>query len=300
MIALGITAFGSGKDMLSCVDVGNINKISVGHGYFDDLFVTKDTTQTLDNIVKIWNTNTVLYCRFENCLLAGNIANQLSSISKLRIKAREYGTVLWKTLYEWDVSVASDLVISKNYPFFKGNKTKYEIAIVPVLTGGTEGSYMTNTVISDFDGAYLCTKDKKYHIYLNLEYNMRNNTNKNFITTLGNKKPFVFSNSSLNYKTISVNATFIPIDTETKKFDLDSIIKYRKEIDDFLTSNKTMVFKTFQGEAFIVDVGNEIPQAQNGHYQNVVYSFELTETGDIDSTTDLYNANLSDVDVEGV
>jgi len=50
----------------------------------------------------------------------------------------------------------------------------------------------------------------------------------------------------------------------------------------------------------LVSVGNPITQTVDGHPDNIIYNLELTEIGDCDSTTDLFNAGLSDVDVEGV
>ena len=50
----------------------------------------------------------------------------------------------------------------------------------------------------------------------------------------------------------------------------------------------------------MVSAGSPITQSTDGHPDNVIYNIEFTEVGDCDSTTDLYNAGLSDVDVEGV
>ena len=61
-----------------------------------------------------------------------------------------------------------------------------------------------------------------------------------------------------------------------------------------------MILKDDKGRRWMVSVGNTISQSADGHPDNIVYNIEFTEVGDVDSTTDLYNAGLSDVDIEGV
>lgn len=294
MLFLGANALGT--DNLKSTYEDMINFVSLSNLIINDIYVTKDTNYDIYDKLA-WDMNTVFWCMFKGNLLAGNILIPISSISSIRIKVREYGTHMWTTIYEYEIKTEEDFNFAQTYYFLKGNKTKYEIAIVPVLNG-IEANYITNTVISDFDGCYMCTQSKQYHAFINLSIETTTNHNKEFITTLGRAKPFAVSNGLANYDTISMNASFIPM--SNCQLDLDNATKYRKEINKFLTDNQAIVLKDDKGSRWLVSVDNSISQAVDGHPDNIVYNINFTEVGDCDSTTDLYINGLSDVDIEGV
>ena len=291
MLFLGSSVLGTDCIKSTYDDV--INFISLSNMVINDIYTTKNIEHNTNYDSLKWDMNTVFWCMFQGNLLAGNIMIPMSSISSIRIKVREYGTSFWTTIYEYE----EDFNFAQTYYFLKGNKTQYEIAIVPVLNG-IESNYITNTVISDFDGCYMCTKSKQYHAFINLSLEVTTNHNKEFITTLGRAKPFAVSNGLANYDTISMNASFIPM--ANCELDLDNAAKYRKEINKFLTDKQAIVLKDDKGSRWLVGVDNSIPQSVNGHHDNIVYDINFTEIGDCDSTTDLYVNGLSDVDLEGV
>ena len=130
-----------------------------------------------------------------------------------------------------------------------------------------------------------------------LKLHKKMNQNKEFITTLGRRKPFAISNGMANYDDIHMNATFIPM--KDCEFDLNSAAKYRKEVNKFLIENQAMVLKNEQGQRWLVSTNNSISQTADGHPDVVIYDIQFTEIGDCDSTTDLYVNGLSDVNVEG-
>lgn len=295
MLFLGASALGT--DYLKSTYEDMINFISLSNMIINDVYVTKDTNYNTSHDSLAWDVNTIFWCMFQDNLLAGNIMIPMSSISSIRIKVREYGTSFWTTIYEYEIQSEEDFNFAQTYYFLKGNKTKYEIAIVPVLNG-IESNYITNTVISDFDGCYMCTKSRQYHAFINLSLEVTTNHNKEFITTLGRAKPFAISNGLANYDTISMNASFIPM--LNCQLDLDNAVKYRKEINKFLTDKQAIVLKDDKGSRWLVSVDNSIPQTVNGHPDNIVYDINFTEVGDCDSTTDLYINGLSDIDLEGV
>lgn len=292
MIFLGINSFGT--DFIKTCLSDNINDISVMNLLIDDLYATTNTNY---NKPLAWDVNTVFWAAFKGNLLAGNILIPIDSITSIRIKIREYGDMIWKTIYEYEINSIEDFNFANTYYYLKGNKTKYEIAIVPVLNN-TESNYITNTVISDFDGCFLCTQAKQYHVFVNLSIEVTSNQNKEFITTLGRKKPFVISNGLSEYDTISMSASFVPM--KDCQLNFENIAAYRKEVNKFLIETQAMVLKDDQGRRWIVSAGNNITQAIDGHRDNIVYNIEFTEIGDVDSTTDLYNSGLSDIDMEGV
>jgi hypothetical protein len=95
-----------------------------------------------------------------------------------------------------------------------------------------------------------------------------------------------------------MSASFVPmVDCE---LDYDNSVPYRKEVNKFLTETPVMILKDDKGNRWMVSAGSPISQSIDGHPDNIVYNIEFTEVGDSDSTTELYSAGLSDVDVEGV
>lgn len=296
MIFLGATV--TGTDILKATLGDTINVVDIMNCLINDLYVSANADYNKQNDSLIWDINTIFWATFQGNLLAGNILIPISAISSMRIKVREYGDTLWRTIYEYEINSEEDFNFAKTYYYLKGNKTRYEVAIVPVLNS-TEANYITNTVISDFDGCYLCTQAKQYHAFVNLSLEVTTNQNKEFITTLGRKKPFAISNGMSQYDTLSMSTSFVPV-KDNCQLDFENAMAYRREVNNFLTENQAMILKDNKGRRWMVSAGNTISQSVDGHPDNIIYNIEFTEIGDSDSTTDLYNAGLSDVDVEGV
>ena len=296
MIFLGATV--TGTDVLKVTLGDTINVVDIMNCLINDLYVSANADYNKQNDSLIWDINTIFWATFQGNLLAGNILIPISAISSMRIKVREYGDTLWRTIYEYEINSEEDFNFAKTYYYLKGNKTQYEVAIVPVLNS-TEANYITNTVISDFNGCYLCTQAKQYHAFVNLSLEVTTNQNKEFITTLGRKKPFAISNGISQYDTLSMSTSFVPV-KDNCQLDFENAVAYRREVNNFLTENQAMILKDNKGRRWMVSAGNTISQSVDGHPDNIIYNIEFTEIGDSDSTTDLYNAGLSDVDVEGV
>jgi len=228
MIFLGATAVCT--DVLKATYNDTFSAVDIMNAYFDDLYASSDSNYNSETLS--WDFSTIFWAAFKGNLLAGNILIPIDSISSIRIKVREYGETLWKTIYEYEINSEEDFNFAKTYYYLKGNKTQYEFAIVPVLNG-TEANYITNTIVSDFDGCYFCTQSKQYHAFINLSVEVTTNKEKNYITTLGRKKPFAISNGLSQYDTLSVSASFVPMNG--CELDFDNAAYYRQEVNKFLT-----------------------------------------------------------------
>lgn len=295
MIFIGASALGA--DVLKTVTVEPIHFVDVMNLLIDDLYVSSNENYNRENTELKWDFNTIFWAMFKGNLLAGNILIPMEAISSIRIKVREEDSAQWTTIYEYEINTVEDFNFADTYYYLKGNKTRYEIAIVPVLNG-TESNYITNSVVSDFDGCYLCTKTKQYHAFINLAIDVTTNFNREFVTTLGRKKPFAISNGVANYDAINMTASFIPM--KNCLLDTEASTKYRNEVNRFLAESQALILKDYQGRRWMVGVGNAIPQAPDGHVDNIVYNLTFTEIGNCDSTTDLYINGLSDLNVEGL
>ena len=274
MIFIGATPIGS--DILKLTLGDTLNSVDIMNCLVDDLYVTANPKYNEEHSDTAWDINTIFWAKFQGNLLAGNLLIPISSISSIRIKVREYGDILWRTIYEYEVNSEEDFNFAKTYYYLKGDKTKYEFAIVPVLNN-TEASYITNTFVSDFSGCYLCSYAKQYHAFINLSLEVTTNQNKEFITTLGRKKPFAIINGMSQYDTISMNASFIPM--KDCELDLDSSSAYRKEINKFLTETSSMILKDDNGRRWMVSANSPITQSVDGHPDNIIYNIDILNKG---------------------
>jgi len=266
----------------------------------DELYVTKDPTVDFDDSSKIWNYNTTLYAKFQDNLLAGNLETTLSLISKLRIKQRIKGTLLWRTIVEYDVNSEEDLNHVFTYKYARGGKTEYEFCIVFVLNDNVEGNPSGNTsAISEFEGAYLIDADAMYHLYLDMIITQKRNCKSEIKNPLGRKYPLVMRNGISKYDSGTAKSTFIQYNQSTDEYDVDNMYLYNENVNEFLTNSLPKILKTDEGKIWLVSIYDSIEQDNKMDYLYPETTFNWVETGNYKNTTDLYNAGLSDVDIEG-
>ena len=130
MIFIGATPIGS--DILKLTLGDTLNSVDIMNCLVDDLYVTANPKYNEEHSDTAWDIHTIFWAKFQGNLLAGNLLIPISSISSIRIKVREYGDILWRTIYEYEVNSEEDFNFAKTYYYLKGDKTKYEFAIVPV------------------------------------------------------------------------------------------------------------------------------------------------------------------------
>lgn len=278
--------------------VDNITAITIQDCLADKLFVSKNPDQEYSKTIEYWNYDTIMIADFKNDLLAGNLLFALDTVSSIRIKQREKGTFQWRTIYDIPIQSEEDLAFKRNYPFCRGN-TDYEFASMPVLNNHVEGNINIIECRSEFDSDYLVEKDKIVQINSTQKYEETRNQNASVITTLGRKYPIFVANGTANYDSGSFDTSFVAIDYVTCSLDLKNAVNYRNKIDDFLTNKKKKIYKTFYGDMWLVNIVDSISRSID-HYENPVHTVSWVETGDYNSTTDMYNADLIDVDYENI
>lgn len=297
-ILCGMTALsGDGSSTVTKIPIKDIIAITIQNCIADSIFVSKNPNLENTPSVTEWNYDTIMLGEFKNNLLAGNLSFALDTITSMRIKQREKGTFQWRTIFEIPIEKEEDLAFTRNYLFNKSN-VNYEFAIIPVLNTNVEGSINITECRSEFKVDYLVEKERMLKIILNVTYEQTRHQNGTTIETLGRKKPVYISNGDINYDSGSFTATFIALDND-REFDLENAVRYRREVDNFLTNHKKKIFKTSSGDMWLVNIVGDLPR-QIEHCQNPVHTINWVETGDCESTTDMFNANLLDVDYENI
>ena len=277
--------------------VNNVNKIVLSNGIYDSLYITKDVSNATYPLTKVWNYDTVLYAKFENILMAGNIDLALSQISNIRIKRREVNSYNWTVVFDIPISQASDLLFERFDKYCRA-KTAYEYALVTMLNG-VEGSILTNTIQSDFDSLYIMSKNQTFYSDSEIQITPTRNHPSQIINDLTSKYPTVIYNSENNYDTFSVKCMLIDKDIDGN-YDKVNAWKYRQSAKDFLFDGTPKIIKNYDGRAWLVSINDNISDDES---QAICEGYTLTtfscvEIGSVESTDDLYTNNLIDINTD--
>lgn len=279
----------------------NIIKVRIQNIIVDGLYITKDVDTSKDDLfippVKDWNFDTILNAPFNGNLLGGNVDFTADDIQCIRIKRAEIDSYKWLTLFEIPINTNDDLTFVRTDSTARGGQ-EFKYAFVPVWNNNIEGNYNVNTVVSMFEGIWLLDKNTSVNAILNLEVSSTRNIITSTITPLGRKYPYVNQYGITNYTSGKFDVTFINYSTITKEWEVDSAVKYRELVDDFLTNGCPKIIKHDDGRIWLACISDSISKNESQHEQMPIQSISFVEVGQYDSSTDLYNANIIDVNIE--
>ena len=243
---------------LNCLDpypnsVENITSVKLQNGIFDHYNLTADvTTPYSSTIPTMWDFLTLMDANFQGNINAGNADFLLSSVSAIKIKRRIKGEFEWVTLKTYPVTQSSDLIIAFN-DNLAANYIDYEYAYVPVL-GNVEGTYIINSVLSNFEGVFLCDQESIYKFYADVSYGTMEQTRQvGVYEVFGKQYPIVTSNGKINYKKSSVTGKIMPTDyMNTRTLDRFNMVKNRDQLLSFLTNDKAKILKDWNGNFWLI------------------------------------------------
>ena len=273
--------------------VTTINNIKIQNGTFDELFGSTNSKINCDESSKVWNFDTRFYAKFQNDLFAGNVNFTADTVNAVRIKRRKKGTYEWDTLFEVPINTNDDFKFERFDRYARGN-TEYEYTLVPVMSG-IEGNLNTNSILSSFEGYYLIEKEVIYHLFLNTSISFTRNQNSTTVNTLGRKYPFQVVNGNSNYTSGELQGTFIDLGIDYELNTADGM-RYRQEVDNFLTNGKPKILKDDEGRMWMVAIVDSIPQDFSQHWNMPIHTITWTEIGNCDDFDDMYDNNFIDVD----
>ena len=276
-------------------NINNLTSAKVQNGIFDHFNVSRDTSFDYSTIIPTdWNINTLMNADFNGNVSAGNVDQIASGITSIRIKRRIKGTFDWITIREIPVTKPEDLsfVITDNLNAYN---VEYEYAYVPMMED-VEGNYIVESILSKFEGVFICDIDTVFKFYAGVEYDTNDAIQQVGVFQPYNRKyPIVVSNSIMQYQTGGVGGWILPEDYEdTHVFDRSKIVKEKEVLLNFLMNKKPKILKDMNGNNWLVYfTGNPSVTYDNNYGQGMLkVSAQWTEVGDPNDKTDLYENGL--------
>ena len=276
-------------------NINNLTSTKAQNGIFDHFNVSRDTSFDYNMIIPTdWNINTLMNADFNGNVSAGNVDQVASGITSIRVKRRIKGTFDWITIREIPVTSSEDLsfVITDNLNAYN---VEYEYAYVPMMED-VEGSYIIESIVSKFEGVFICDVDTVFKFYAGVEYDGNDAVQQVGVFQPFNRKyPIVVSNSVMQYQTGSIGGWVLPEDYEdTHVFDRSKIVKEKEVLLNFLMNKKPKILKDMNGNNWLVYfTGNPTITYDNNYGQGMLkVSANWTEVGDPNDKTDLYENGL--------
>ena len=276
-------------------NINNITATRLQNGIFDHFNATRNVTFDYSSVIPIdWDIDTIMDANFKGNISAGNVDQVASGITGIRVKRRVKGTFDWITIKELPVEKSEDLsfVVTDNLNAYN---VEYEYAFVPML-GDVEGNYIIESILSKFEGVFICDADTVFKFMAGVEYS--NNTANQQIGVFqpyNRQFPVIVSNSVLQYKTGSIGGWVLPEGYETNRvIDRTAITKEKEILLKFLTNKKPKIIKDMNGNNWLVYfTGNPNMSYDNNYGQGMVkVNAEWTEVGNPNDKNDLYENGL--------
>lgn len=283
-------------------NIDNINYIAIGNAVFDDLYVTGNVSSELTKDCPAnWDFDTVLYAKFNDNTLAGNVDWSVDTVSNLLIKRRKMNEFKWITLQNVEIHGIDDF----NFNFRDvtcAGFADYQYAAVPVMNG-IEGNYSTADVRCESNQLTLIDRDEMWStIFTDGFCNTASNVPISTIVTMYDKYPAIIRNSDSAYETVSVTAGFFPVSEKDNctlaADDPYRIVTFSKAVKNFLINGKTKLLKNIDGRIWLGCITTPPSDTASEMYNNRQLSFELTEIGDVESEEELYDAGFITVGEE--
>ena len=283
---------------LSSVDpyptnVGIFNQVEIYRAIYDHIDISNDTTITSNIPPTQWDFGTILDCNFNGNISGGTIKDFSSGITQVRVKKRKAGEFDWQIIKTYDISSSEDLSFVFN-DYLTAKNTEYEYAYVPVF-GSVEGQYAISTVMSQFDGVFICDANTIFKFNMGVEYGSTDTVQQvGTFTVLGRKYPIVMSNGLANYQTGQLSGLVLPEDYEdTRTIDRIAITQRRNKLMEFLTNKKPKIIKDRNQNQWLVIIQSPSTSYLNNYGQGIVSaSMQWIEIGDAESNKDLAKAGL--------
>ena len=276
-------------------DIGNITRTRLQNGIFDHFNVSRNVTFDYSSVIPTdWDIDTIMDANFENSVSAGNVNQVATGITGIRVKRRVKGTFDWITIREMSVEKSEDLsfVITDNLNAYN---VEYEYAFVPML-GDVEGSYIIESILSKFEGVFICDVDTVFKFMAGVEYNSNQvNQQVGVFTPYNRQYPVIVSNSIMQYRTGQIGGWVLPEDYATNRIiDSTKITQEKEVLLKFLTNKKPKIIKDMNGNNWLVYfTGNPSLSYDNNYNQGMVkVNAEWTEVGDPNDKDDLYENGL--------
>lgn len=274
-------------------NIGALTQVEIYRAQYDHIDISSDTTITSTLPPTQWDYGTVMDCNFDGNISGGTIKDFSSGVTEIRVKRRKAGEFDWAIIRTYKINGTEDLSFVFN-DYMAAQTTEYEYAYVPVF-GSVEGQYAISTVLSKFDGVFICDANTIFKFNMGVEYGTTDTVQQiGTFNVLGRKYPVVMSNGLANYQTGQLSGLVLPEEYEdTRKIDGIAIKQQAKKLLEFLTNKKPKIIKDRNQNEWLVIVQNPSLTYVNSIGQSVISaSMQWTEIGDANSKDDLVKAGM--------
>lgn len=277
-------------------NIDNITKIELSDAMYDDLRVTKNTSEALSAEVSSggWDWDTVLHAKFDGDLSAGNVNWNFEDVSHLIIKRKKADEFKWTTIKVQKINNVKDFN-ARDIDITAASQQTYQYAAVPIIRG-FEGFYSIKEIEVKSDSLLIADKDGIWSTRLTDNYlDSTSVMPQQTITTMYDRYPTIIRNSAANYEEITVNAQFFPYAEDGCNVNLNdeqARVDYNNNAKMFLRNGNIKILKSIDGNIWLVYVTTPPSDTAENHYKNRKITFVCTEVGNPDSEEDLYNAGL--------
>lgn len=276
-------------------NINNITSTRLQNGIFDHFNVTRNVAFDYNSIIPTdWDVDTVMNADFKGNASAGNVDQVAAGITSVRIKRRIKGEFDWITIREIPVSKPEDLsfIITDNLNAYN---VEYEYAFVPVIED-VEGSYIIESIVSKFQGVFICDIDTVFKFQAGVEYGGNEQNQQIGVFQPYNRQyPVIVSNSIINYQTGSIGGWVLPDGWDDNRIiDRSEITKEKELLLKFLTNKRPKIIKDTNGNNWLVFfTGNPSLSYDNNFGQGMVkVNAQWTEVGNPSSKDDLYENGM--------
>lgn len=250
---IGFNAFGdkAGFDVYNIVN--NFSRFELSNVIADEINMREKTDIDIyDSTKSEWQYDNLLLALFKENLEGGNVSLNGMPINYLRLKKRKKETLTWDNIV--DIPFDTDTVNYSYIDKYIESLQEYEYAIQPLGAGGITGNQIISSIEADFEGVWICSKDKQYQLLYNLnlgDYETVMPTS--VIETIGNQYPIVQVNGIVKYRKGNIKCRLISDTTINQgKTDRQQEKLNRQNIMDFLTDRRPKVFKDSSGEHMMI------------------------------------------------
>ena len=262
-------------------NAGIFNQVEIYRAIYDHIDISNDTAITSNIPPTQWDFGTILDCNFNGNISGGTIKDFSSGITQVRVKKRKVGEFDWQIIKTYDISSSEDLSFVFN-DYLTATNTEYEYAYVPVF-GSVEGQYAISTVMSQFDGVFVCDANTIFKFNMGVESGSTDIVQQvGTFTVLGRKYPIVMSNGLANYQTGQLSGLVLPEDYEdTRTIDRIAITQRRNKLLEFLTNKQPKIIKDRNQNQWLVIIQSPSTSYLNNYGQGIVSaSMQWIEIGD--------------------
>ena len=307
-----------GKDALTnnVGGIGTIDTVEIGNCKGRYIYANNDmTTNPSKDLPTVdWGSTTIMKADLAVNVQAGNLSAIATEINSLLIKRAEldadnHRITEWINIFnipivgtaEEKADLLADIFI-KDY--FARNNTNYAYSIVPLLVEGdiiregtpNEGETML-TVMSQFNGVFICSRDNFQKLYTNVAYDDLSTVQLTGVhETLGSTFPIVVANAQVHYHKSGVSGLILNKEFSDTDDTLDrtKLVKAREEFLEFITDKKPKVIKDWNSNIWLVMITDDVSYSFDSNWGMGLGSahFNWTELGIADNEDDLDAAGL--------